>query len=77
MLRGGDSVTEFGQDTIQEARETILEVMRGSGGRNAQARLAAAKMVLETTFVSHLTDEALIAEVRRRREARERDGARA
>ena len=59
--RGG-----WGGDCLQEARETILEVMRGEGGRNSQARLMAARLVLARDFLEEISDEALLAEVRRR-----------
>lgn len=59
--RGG-----WGGDSLEEARETVMAVMRGRGGRNAQARLLAAKTVLARDFLEHLSDDALAAELRRR-----------
>lgn len=55
-------------DTLQRARETLVEVMDGLGGRGAQARLSAAKTILEEGYLVHVPDEALLAEVQRRRE---------
>ena len=60
-VRGG-----WGGDCLDEARETIMAVMRGRGGRNAQARLLAAKTILAKDFLEHLSDEAILAELRRR-----------
>lgn len=56
----------WSQDVLEEARGTILAVMRGAGGRNAQARIRAAEVVLGREFLTHLPDDALLAEVRRR-----------
>ena len=58
---------------LEEAREVVLAIMRGKGGRGAMMRLMAAKMVLGREWLEHLSDEDLLAEVRRR----SGDGARA
>lgn len=57
-------------DMISLAKRTVREVMEGRGGRGAQARLSAATIVLEKDYLEHLTDEDLLAEVRRRAGAR-------
>lgn len=63
-IKGGG----WSEDTLEEARQTILAVMRGAGGRNAQARIRAAETVLGKDFLAHLPDEVLLAEVRRRQQ---------
>lgn len=54
-------------DMLERARVVVVEVMEGNGGRNAQARLSAAKTILEEGYLVHVNDEALLAEVERRR----------
>lgn len=52
-------------DAIEEARKTVRSVMRG-GGRNALAQLRAAELVLGKKLLDALSDDDLLAEVRRR-----------
>ena len=56
----------FSEDILEEARATVVDVMRGRGGRGALFRLNAAKMILDKAFLAQLSDEALLAEVKRR-----------
>lgn len=54
-------------DVIQDARRAIAEVVRHKDpGRNAMARVSAAKIVLAKDFLSYLSDEELLQEVKRR-----------
>ncbi len=55
---GGDDP----DDLLAEARRTRRDVMRGLGGRNALARLAAANQILDAKNYADLTDEQLRAE---------------
>jgi hypothetical protein len=55
-----------GEDIVAAARQAVGEVVRGIGGRNAAARITAAKLVLAKDYMEHLSDEDLLAEVRRR-----------
>lgn len=57
-------------DDIDQARRTVLEVMRGNVEDGA-VRLAAARFVLSPEFVEHLSDDALWAECSRRLAASE------
>ena len=50
---------------VEEARNTILKIMR-SGGRNSLAKLQAAKFVISNDFMATLSDEQLLEEVNRR-----------
>lgn len=63
----------FKDDVLEEARQAVCAIMRGKGGRGAMTRLAAAKLILEPDFLSNLTDEALLAEVKRRADAKDAD----
>jgi hypothetical protein len=65
MSDGGE-----GGDLLQEAREVVAAIMRGETGRGAQTRLEAAKLILGEEYLKHLSDEALVAEGKRRIEAR-------
>lgn len=53
-------------DALSEAFRTRVEIMQGKGGRNAQARLAAANAILAGEDKKYLTDDDLLAEVQRR-----------
>lgn len=53
-------------DVIQDARRALAEVVKGMGGRNAMARVMASKVVLAKDFLAYLSDEELLAEVKRR-----------
>lgn len=56
-------------DVLQDARRAIAEVIKSKDpGRNAMARVSAAKIVLAKDFLAYLSDEDLLAEVRRRGE---------
>ena len=57
--------TVWGENVIQEAREIILTIMR-KGDKNASSRLKAAQLVMSNEFLGALSDEQLLAEVRRR-----------
>lgn len=57
-------------DLLQLARQAISECIQGTGGRNAQARITAARYVMDKDYLANLTDEDLLAEVRRRAAAR-------
>lgn len=57
------------EDIRAQARLALSEVVRGIGGRNAAARVAAAKVVLAKEYLEDVSDEDLLAEVRRRRKA--------
>ncbi len=61
----------FQDDVLAEARTAVTAIMRGKGGRGAMSRLAAAKLILEPEFLRNLSDEALLAEVKRRADAKE------
>lgn len=52
-------------DMLELARVTVRKILKG-GERNAFAQLKAAELVLEKNYLEHLTDEDLLAEVRRR-----------
>lgn len=52
-------------DLLELARVTVRKILK-DGGRNAFAQLTAAKLVLEKDYLQHLSDEDLLAEVRRR-----------
>lgn len=56
----------YGGDVLKEARDTVLAIMRGKGGRGSMMRLMAAKMVLAKDWLEHVSDADLLAEVRRR-----------
>lgn len=60
-----ESLGGWGEDVLEEARQTIVGCMR-IGGRNAMVRLMAAKTILAKDFLAHLPDEQLLAEVERR-----------
>jgi hypothetical protein len=57
-------------DVLAEAHATVVDVMRGRGGRNAVARLRAAELLLGKKLLEALSDDDLLAEVRRRADAR-------
>lgn len=57
-------------DVVQDARRAVAEVVKGSNSRNAMARLQAAKIILAKDFLAYLSDEELLAEVKRRTIAR-------
>lgn len=58
------------EDIRAQARLALSEVVRGIGGRNSAARVAAAKIVLAKEYLEDVSDEDLLAEVRRRRKAK-------
>lgn len=60
-------------DAVQQARLAVAEVVTGRGGRNAMARIHAAKLILAKDFLAYLTDEELLAEVRRRTESKKQE----
>jgi len=53
-------------DILQQARVTIEAVAEGRGGPRAEARLAAARVVLSKAFLPLLTDQQLLYELKRR-----------
>lgn len=55
-------------DVVALARLALSEVVRGVGGRGAQARVTAALAILDKDYLSNLSDEDLLAEVKRRAE---------
>jgi hypothetical protein len=54
-------------DVVLDARLALAEAVRGNGGRNVNARVNAARIILEKDYLTHLSDEDLLAEVNRRR----------
>lgn len=56
----------YSADVVLASRTALSEVVRGVGGRNAAARVTAAKLILSRDYLEHLSDEDLRAEVMRR-----------
>jgi hypothetical protein len=55
-------------DVIADARLALAEAVRGGGGRCVASRVAAARIILDVdNYMTHLSDEDLLAEVNRRR----------
>lgn len=53
-------------DMAALARLALSEVVRGVGGRGAQARVTAALAILDKDYLVSMSDEDLLAEVKRR-----------
>ena len=69
---GGGVGGDFDEDVIAKARKTIAELMGSGAGRGSMVRLLAAQTVLKKDYLTHLSDEDLLAEVRRRAAAAKR-----
>jgi hypothetical protein len=54
-------------DLLASARLALAEAVRGNGGKGVMAKVVAAKIILAKDFLTHLSDEDLLAEVNRRR----------
>lgn len=56
-------------DELAAARKALGEIVRGNCKRNAGVRLRAAELILGKKLLEQISDEDLLAEVKRRNEA--------